>query len=313
MAAVSADVPKSTIFVSYSRADAAFASEVAKGLRFDGSFNVTLDVDSIEEGEGWRARLGALIEEADTVVFVLSPSSAKSKICNWEVEHAHERSKRIIPVLWIDPGAEPAPEKLSALHYVRFDGGRSFMDGLVALLDALKSDLDWLREHTRLLGRALEWERSKRSNDRLLVGESLASAKDWAARRPKNAPDLTELHLAYFNASEGEQEARTRKERDRVLELERALKEAETARRDAEAAQALAEAAQQQTIEQSKRVFRRTASGLVVALVLMGVAGVFGLKARQEAARADKEAAAAVAANKGLDAKVAELEATERG
>jgi TIR domain len=85
-------------FISYSRSDEAFADELMLALQ-DRNFEVSLDRHSICEGEAWKVRLGALIADADTVVFVLSPDSARSTVCQWEVEHAHELAKRIIPVL----------------------------------------------------------------------------------------------------------------------------------------------------------------------------------------------------------------------
>ena len=48
---------------------------------------------------------------------------------------------------------------------------------------ALKSDLAWLREHTRLLARASEWNEAGRPANRLLTDTAVADAKAWAARR----------------------------------------------------------------------------------------------------------------------------------
>jgi hypothetical protein len=149
-----------------------------------------------------RKRLGALIADADTVVFILSPASAKSDICAWEVEESAHLSKRIIPVLAKPLEGVPAPPRLAALNYVRFDEGRSFMAGLKALTAALKADLDWLREHTRLLARAMEWQAGGRAPNRLLSGDDITAAKAWVARRPKDAPEPTSLHLDFIKASE---------------------------------------------------------------------------------------------------------------
>jgi hypothetical protein len=44
-----------------------------------------LDRDDIAAGEDWERRLKGLIQEADTVVHVVSPASIKSERCNWEV------------------------------------------------------------------------------------------------------------------------------------------------------------------------------------------------------------------------------------
>jgi hypothetical protein len=57
-----------------------------------------IDRHGISGGEDWKRRLGNLISEADTVVFVLSPSSAHSEICDWEVEEAARLNKRVLPV-----------------------------------------------------------------------------------------------------------------------------------------------------------------------------------------------------------------------
>src|SRR5712691_6066572 len=101
---------KTRVFISYSRADMAFADELAAGLEYDGGFEVSIDRKAVQEGEDWKVRLGALIAGADTVVFVLSPKSATSPICQWEVEEAERLSKRILPVLAMPlDGAPPPP------------------------------------------------------------------------------------------------------------------------------------------------------------------------------------------------------------
>ena len=64
----------------------------------------------ISGGEDWKRRLGNLLREADTVVFVLSPTSARSEICAWEVEEAARLNKRILPVNCRPlEGASPPP------------------------------------------------------------------------------------------------------------------------------------------------------------------------------------------------------------
>src|SRR5262249_50021268 len=140
-------------------------------------------------------------------VFVLSPTSANSDICRWEVNEAVRLGKRILPVLCrpLD-GASPPPQ-LHNLNYIFFyeepkSPGSGFGTGMVRLVEALNTDLDWLRGHTRLLQRASEWEVGGRLSNRLLSGEDIRLAKAWAARRPKEAPAPTALHLDFIKASE---------------------------------------------------------------------------------------------------------------
>jgi hypothetical protein len=93
----SSDRGKLHVFISYSRDDLNFADQLDAALNACG-YECLTDRHGISGGEDWKRRLGNLISEADTVVFVLSPSSARSEICDWEVEEAARLNKRILPV-----------------------------------------------------------------------------------------------------------------------------------------------------------------------------------------------------------------------
>jgi hypothetical protein len=86
------------VFISYSRDDLKFADQLDAALNAYG-FECVIDRHGISGGEDWKRRLGNLISEADTVVFVLSPTSARSEICDWEGEEATRLGKRILPVI----------------------------------------------------------------------------------------------------------------------------------------------------------------------------------------------------------------------
>ena len=269
----------------------AFADELVAGLAYDGRFQVTIDRSSIIEGEDWRARLSALIAGADTIVFILSPTSAQSDICAWEVEEAYRLSKRILPVLAEPIGTIPVPKRLAALNYVRFDPlddrrPRSFMAGLSALVRALNTNVEWLHEHTRYLTLAESWDEAGRRDNRLLSGTDIAAAKDWVGRRPKDAPELTELHLDFIRASEEAEAAKASAERKRLAEIE----EAQASRA---AALARAEQATADKLEASRRVVRRTVGGIIASLLLAALAGGLWLYARSQQRRAETNAAEA--------------------
>jgi hypothetical protein len=72
--------PKARVFISYSRKDEDFAQELVAGLEITG-FQPYLDKHDIAAGEEWEARLGRLIEAADTVVFGISPDAVASERC----------------------------------------------------------------------------------------------------------------------------------------------------------------------------------------------------------------------------------------
>ena len=199
-----ADTDRSRLFISYSRADLPFTDELVAGLAASADFEILIDRAGIAHGEDWRARLGRLIVECDTLVFVLSPESVDSEVCAWEIAEAQRLSKRIIPVLWRTVDFTAVPTELSALNAVPFHGAHA-VSGLPKLVTALKSDLGWLREHTRLGERAAEWEASGRAAAYLLRGDALAAARAWLAGQPVSAPAPTPLLLAFLEASEADE------------------------------------------------------------------------------------------------------------
>ena len=149
---------KLKVFISYSRKDsAAFADELLAGLEVAG-FAPFLDRHDIEPGEPWEARLGGLIAQSDTVVFVVSPEAVKSERCRWEVDRTIELSKRLLPVIFKPVPEHDIPEKLSRVQFVRFDSGPGFARRLSELAAALRVDLHWIGEYTRLGEMAARWD-----------------------------------------------------------------------------------------------------------------------------------------------------------
>src|SRR6516225_1417378 len=229
------------VFVSYSRDDRRFAGQLVAALNACG-FECFIDREGISGGEKWKQRIGNLISEADTVVFMLSPASVRSEICAWEVEEAARLGKRILPVNCRPlEGASPPP-RLRDLNYVFLyedpkvkDSG--FGTGLKTLVASLNTDFDWLREHTRYLQRATEWDSGGRPANRLLSRDDIAEAKDWAARRPKSAPEPTSLHLDFIRASEEEADARSSAQRKQLEAMAAAQAECQKALHEAEEAQ----------------------------------------------------------------------------
>jgi hypothetical protein len=200
MADTSAD--KLKVFISYSRKDsAAFTDELVVGLE-DRGFAPFLDRHDIKPGEPWETRLGALIDQSDTVVFVISPESIKSERCVWEVNKALGFSKRLLPVIYKSVPDASIPAKLSDLQFVRFDTASGMMRPLRELAEALRVDLEWIREHTWLGELAARWQSRNRSESLLLRGDDLVAAKAWSAKRKPDAPEITELQRSFLRASE---------------------------------------------------------------------------------------------------------------
>src|SRR5262245_16352613 len=226
---------KLKVFVSYSRKDSAeFADELVAGLEY-GGFAPFLDRHDIAAGEDWEARLGGLIAKSDTVVFVVWPEAVKSERCVWEVDRTIELSKRLLPVIFKSVPEHEIPKTLSRLQFVRFDTGRGITRPLAELAEALRQDLDWIREHTRLGEIATRWDRRKRPEALLLRGDDLGAAKAWMATRKVGAPEITDAQRALISASEeaeakrlGNERAQLERDRAQVAEIKAA--QARTAR-----------------------------------------------------------------------------------
>jgi WD40 repeat protein len=218
---------KLKVFISYSRRDASeFADELVAGLEL-ASFAPFLDRHDISAGEDWEARLGGLIAQSDTVVFVVTPESVKSQRCVWEVERTLGLSKRLLPVIHKPVADFDIPSQLSRLQFVRFDN-RGLARPLAELAEALRLDLDWIREHTRLGELAARWQARGKAESLLLRGDDLDAATVWTAQRKAGAPEITELQRAFLHASDEAENARLSKERTQLEEMR--LAQAATAR-----------------------------------------------------------------------------------
>jgi formylglycine-generating enzyme required for sulfatase activity len=198
---------KLKVFISYSRRDSSdFAEELVAGLELAG-FAPFLDRHDIAAGEDWEARLRGLIQHADTVVFVASPESVKSERCAWEVDKALAENKRVLPIIFRSVSDSDIPERLRRLQFVRFDTGPGITRPLAQLAEALRQDIDWIREHTRLGELAQRWDMRGRPESLLLRADDLAAALSWADKRPTSAPPVTDAIRSFITASRQAEDA----------------------------------------------------------------------------------------------------------
>ncbi|MEQ1610433.1 MAG: toll/interleukin-1 receptor domain-containing protein [Hyphomonadaceae bacterium] len=189
------------IFVSYSRADKAFASDLVLGLAACG-FAPYIDRQDIAAGEDWEKRLAGLISEADSIVYVISPDSLKSENCAEEFRQALALRKRILPVVWRPVDDAAAPAEMKRLNYILFTGeGRTFAAGLADLAAAVRTDIDWIREHTRLAELSRRWSARSRAPALLLRGDDIDAARNWMTDKPISAAAVTDEQADFIKAS----------------------------------------------------------------------------------------------------------------
>jgi hypothetical protein len=111
---------KARVFISYSRRDMAFVDRIEPALKARG-FEPLIDRAEIYAFEDWWKRLQALIDRADTIVFVLSPDAVASHEAMREVEYASSLNKRFAPIVCRRVEDAAVPEALRRLNFVFFD------------------------------------------------------------------------------------------------------------------------------------------------------------------------------------------------
>ena len=218
---------KTRVFLSYSRADSGFTDRLAEALAesgytpdYDRSVYDPNNIDSgISAQDQWWRRLQQMIAKADVVVFIVSPDSAGSKVCDEEIAYAQGLGKRIIPILRRPIDFAKAPPRLSA-HNVKIDftddAEASFESALKLLRAPLDVDVVWYHESRRLTQLALEWDWENRPSDRLMSSADIRAMARLLESRPRNA-DLPPQVLIDFRDE-------SRMDRPALQELRRDLK-----------------------------------------------------------------------------------------
>src|SRR5689334_23360117 len=98
----------SDVFISYSRKNSDFARRLIDKLILRGK-DAWVDWEGIPlTSPNWWLEIKAGIEAADSFVFIMSPDSMASVVCNMELDYAIELHKRIVPVVYLDVASRDA-------------------------------------------------------------------------------------------------------------------------------------------------------------------------------------------------------------
>ncbi len=140
------------------------------------------DNDTVPFGAPYRSEIAAAIAESEKFIFVISPDSLDSGECAWELAKAVSAKKQIIPLLRrAARESQPVPDTVTASNWIFFNDDAEFDRGFGQLIQALDTDLPWVRQHTRLLVRAREWAANDSDRSGLLRGAELRAAESWLA------------------------------------------------------------------------------------------------------------------------------------
>jgi len=185
-----------TLFISYSRKDIDFAQKLTSSLSKIG-FDVWVDWNDIPPTADWWETIEKGIESSEAFIFLMSPTSAVSEICNQEIDYAIKNGKRLIPVVVQDVEKEKVHSYLNKLNWIFFREQDNFEESIKKLETGLKIDIAWLETHRKIQVRALEWQKRK-TNSLLLRGEDLLDAETQLAAHASADPAPTEIQYEFM-------------------------------------------------------------------------------------------------------------------
>ena len=143
----------SDLFISYSRKDIAYARLLHKALK-ENDLETWIDWQDIPPSSEWLKEVYTAIEEANTFIFILSSSSALSEICILEIDHARKNNKRIVPIVIDDVEPSKVHPALAAINWIFSRSKDELQPAIASLIEAIQTDYDWVKAHTRLQIRA---------------------------------------------------------------------------------------------------------------------------------------------------------------
>jgi len=189
------------VFLSYSRRDSEFVDRLSTALDARGK-DVWLDTGAIADGEVFPQAIRTAIETSDAFLFVITPEAVSSAYCEQEVSYAGELGKRIVPVLRHRVEDSTIPTEIRERNWIPFTEDTEFDSAADRVVQALDTDLEHRKEHTRWLVKSIEWDSEGRDRSFLLRGSELKAAENWLARTPLDAdPTPTTLQSEYVLAS----------------------------------------------------------------------------------------------------------------
>ncbi|HEY9739288.1 MAG TPA: toll/interleukin-1 receptor domain-containing protein, partial [Coleofasciculaceae cyanobacterium] len=192
------------VFISYADEDRATMEKIRSSLRRE-SITVWTNKTDIQTGEAFEEAIKRGIEQADNVVYLLSPDSVTSDDCQRELEYALSLHKRIIPVRVRETEVMLVPGELRYSQYIDLSDNVREEDYLLdesQLLKILCEDAPYYNEHKVLLTKALKWQRQQCNPSILLRGYNLRSAETWlkvAKQRTQHPP--TPLQEEFITSS----------------------------------------------------------------------------------------------------------------
>jgi CHASE2 domain-containing sensor protein len=191
------------VFIASDARDLEFARKLNETLQIQGE-RTWFESERTEIDAEYVAEVKEGIARADNCIFIISPDALEDPELLAELAFAESLSKRILAVSYrgVDEAALP-PALSEALRVDFTPHNEGFLGDFGVLFRMLKSYPEHVREHTRLLNRALDWQDSQQDDSLLLIGKTLTQAEHWLHQAQAKIPQPSELQQAYVKASRG--------------------------------------------------------------------------------------------------------------
>ncbi len=186
-------------FISYSRKDEEFVKKLQNALSSQDN-EVWVDFEGIPLTTEWRQEIYEGIEKSDNFIFIISPDSIISMVCHEEIEHAVRNNKRLVPILYRETDPDAVHPEVARINWIYF-WNHEFENNVKSLVQALNTDIQYVKIHTRLLTRAIEWNRRKNNHSYLLRSSDLKEAEQWLLQETADGPFPTSLQKTYLSQS----------------------------------------------------------------------------------------------------------------
>ncbi len=198
------------VFFSYVREDLETLNKIRESLERE-ALTTWFDDSDLKTGVKFSAAINKGIEQADNLIFLISPQSIVSEYCLQELDYALKLNKRIIPLLIKETDINSIPEPLRKLQFLNLIEKNieikpkeltPFQENMNSLIRQINLDKDYIYLHKKLLSLALKWKKHNENNSILLRGYSLEKAITWlnlGKKRDTNQP--IDLHEEFINAS----------------------------------------------------------------------------------------------------------------
>lgn len=189
------------VFIASDARDLEFARKLNETLQIQGE-HTWFEPDKTVLGPDAETQIKEAIEQAENFIFVVSTDALADASLLTDLHHAKSLGKRIVAVTSQSLNSAELPELLLDRPLVDFSvGGDDFMSDFGVLYRILKSHPDHVRDHTRLLIRALEWQQSGQDDSALMWGKELTKAEQWLTQAQEQSPQPSDLQKIYIKAS----------------------------------------------------------------------------------------------------------------